>query len=259
VIASWAYNEPLTQQGTAELDELDTQLEQTQASMKIAETELERALRIVDAAQAALEKLSEQTESAEGILGSVKGTLDNQLLPGLESARQKIEGVRGALESLQTILDQLNTIPLLNIEVPNGVFQDLIDTADSLDTQIASVQEIGERASTFVGDTAYLLGGDLTETHDNLEQLLTSVQGYDAQITTWRTQLADLQASLPGWIDTASIILTAFLLWFAFSQAGLIVHGLTLWHGGDPLVIARGVALAAPPVPETSAGTGEDV
>jgi hypothetical protein len=39
--------------------------------------------------------------------------------------------------------------------------------------------------------------------------------------------------------------LTIFLLWFAVSQFGLLLHGLSLQQGGDPLVVIR-----RRPVPE---------
>ena len=239
VIAAWAYNTPLTEQATTRLTDIDTQLADSQASLKLAEGELQRALRMVDAAQAALDKLSKQTASAADILGSVKGTLDNTLLPGLQSTRAKVESARQALQELQTALDQLNTIPFLNVKVPDGLLQNLIDSADSLDAQIASVQETAQQASTFVGDTSYLLGGDLTETRDNLQTMLTTLQDYDTKITGWRAEIAGLIQAVPGWLDRASIILTVFLLWFAFSQFGLLLHGLNLWQGGDPLIPLR--------------------
>jgi hypothetical protein len=31
--------------------------------------------------------------------------------------------------------------------------------------------------------------------------------------------------------------LTFFLLWFGFSQFGLLLHGLSLWKGGNPLQV----------------------
>jgi hypothetical protein len=34
-------------------------------------------------------------------------------------------------------------------------------------------------------------------------------------------------------------LLTVFLLWFGFSQLGLILHGLNLWRGNDPLSPVR--------------------
>jgi hypothetical protein len=101
------------------------------------------------------------------------------------------------------------------------------------------VQETAQQASTFVGDTSYLLGGDLTETRTNLQTMLTTLQDYDARITGWRAQVAGLILAVPGWIDKACIILTVFLLWFAFSQCALLLHGLTIWKGGDPLIALR--------------------
>lgn len=257
VVAAWVYNEPLTQKATTQLEAIDTQMEQTQASMKIAETEIQRALRIVDAAQTALDKLSQQTATASNVFEGMKDTIDKQLLPGLEKTRTQVVSAHTTLQSIQDVLNQINTNPLLSSIIPdslitssNSLVQNLIDTTSSIDTQISGMETMAKQASTFVGDTGYLLGGDLSETHDNMQTLLTNVQAYDAQITDWRSQVAYLQRSVPGWIDTASIVLTVFLLWFAFSQFGLILHGLTIWRGGDPIAIVRrqGVVVAPAPV-----------
>jgi hypothetical protein len=83
------------------------------------------------------------------------------------------------------------------------------------------------------------MGGDFTETKKNLQGFLTVVKEYDQKIFGWRVQVKSLLGSLPGWINSASIILTIFLLWFGFSQIGLFLHGLTIWHGGDPFAALR--------------------
>jgi hypothetical protein len=83
------------------------------------------------------------------------------------------------------------------------------------------------------------LGGDFTETRANLENLLVVLKDYDTQITGWRTQVRDVTTSLPHWVDNTSIIITIFLLWFGFSQFGLLLHGLSLWQGDDPLSSLR--------------------
>jgi hypothetical protein len=88
-----------------------------------------------------------------------------------------------------------------------------------------------------MSDTSYLLGGDFSETKQHLEELLLVLTDYDSQITDWRAQAGTLIESLPGWIDRASIILTFCLLWFGFSQFGLLLHGLSLWKGVNPLQV----------------------
>ena len=95
------------------------------------------------------------------------------------------------------------------------------------------------QASTFVGDTSYLLGGDLTETRNSLQSFLVSIREYKEKVAGWREQDRQLIAGMPGWIDQASILLTVFLLWFALSQFGLLLHGLSLRAGGDPLLVLR--------------------
>jgi hypothetical protein len=252
MVAAWAYNEPLTEEAIGRLDAIDQEMAQTQTSLRNAEAEIQRALRFVDSAQTALNSMAEKTADASEILDSVKGTLDEKLLPGLKSSRQKILSARIALESLQAALDSVNSLPFLNIEVPDDLLQNLIDAVNSIDSQIASVEDLGQRASDFVGDTSYLLGGDLTETRDNLQVMLDTVQDYDEKITGWRAQIADLTEALPRWIDRASIILTVFLLWFGFSQFGLFLHGLTGWRGGDPLAVLRRTPRESPPLTDES-------
>jgi hypothetical protein len=236
IAAAWIYNEPLTRTATTRLQEVDATLAQVQTDLQNAKAETERALRIIDSAEKALASLTEQTSNAKDILGSVTSTLDDQLIPGLKTTRDNISQVRGTLEDLRATLDQVNSIPFVNLNLPGDeLLANILTGMDSLDTGLADVQDLAQRASTFVNDTSYLLGGDFNETRQHLQDLGLVLDEYDRQITDWRAQVATLIASLPGWVDRASIILTVFLLWFGFSQFGLILHGLNLWKGGNPL------------------------
>ncbi len=217
----WYYNQPLTQDITTRLQEIDSELAQAQSALTDAQGELERALRIVTAAETALEALSQQTAQAQDILGGVKGTIDDKLLPGLKTSRDKVDGVRGMVEGLRGTLETINNLPLVDLDIPGDeLLANIIAAADSLDAEIANVEDIAKQASTFVGDTSYLLGGDLSETKTSLTNLLAVIEEYNSKVTGWQEQIAVWEQSLPGWIDNASISLTVFLLWFAFSQAG---------------------------------------
>ncbi len=238
--AAWYYNEPLTRQTTSQLKEIDTELSQAQATLTSTQTELERALRIVDAAEKALEKLSQQSTDAKSIFDNIKGALDDNLIPGLKTTRGTIDSARTTLESLQTTLKEISSfVPSVDLNGPSQILTDLIDSAKSLDSQIADAEGVAQQASTFVGDTSYLMGGDLTETRVSLQNFLTAIQEYQLKVTGWRAQVADLTKALPTWIDRASISLTVFFLWFGLSQFGLLLHGLNLRRGGDPLEVLR--------------------
>ena len=240
IVAAWVYNEPLTQKTTSQLKEIEGQLAQVQTTLASSRVELERALRIVDATEKVLEKLAEQSTSAENLLGGIQGTLDDKLLPDLKATRERLNAARTSLESLQSALKGISSfIPGVNLGAPEKILTDLIDSTKSLDSDIANAETVAQQASTFVGDTSYLLGGDLTETRSSLEGFLAAIKEYEQKVKDWRTQVADLIERSPKWIDQTSIGLTIFLLWFGLSQFGLLLHGFSLRRGKNPLHVMR--------------------
>jgi chromosome segregation ATPase len=240
VVAAWIYNEPLTQKATTQLKDIDRELALAQATLKSSEEEMRRALRILDASEAALEKLTEKTDTAESLFERIQNTLDDRLLPELKTTRSRIVEARATLENLQSAVAGINSfIPGVNLGIPDDLLTDLIASTVSMDAEIANVEVLATQASLFVSDTSYLLGGDLTQTRQSLETFLTAIQEYQTKVTGWREQAADLIEDTPRWVDQASIGLTIFLLWFGISQFGLILHGLNLRRGGDPLRAMR--------------------
>ena len=238
--AIWYYNEPLTREVTGQLGQIDLELAQAEATLKSSEQELERALRIVDSTEAALEKLAEQSESAESLFERIQSTLDDRLLPELRTTRSRIEEARSTLENLQGVLTGIsNFIPGVDLNLPDEMLTGLIASARSMDTEIANVEVLATQASTFVADTGFLLGGDLTQTRDSLQSFLSSIQDYEKKVTRWREQETDIRENAPKWIDQASILLTVFLFWFGLSQVSLLLHGIAMQRGMDPLLAIR--------------------
>ncbi len=238
--AAWIYNKPLKREAIAQLKNIDKELSQAQTTLQSSQTELERALRIVDATEKVLEKLAQQSTSAKNLFGGIQSTLDDKLLPELKTTRERINTARGALENLQSVLAGIhNFIPGVDLGAPDKIVTDLIASTDSLDGEIANAETLAKQASTFVSDTSYLLGGDLTETRSSLQNFLTTIKAYEQKVTDWRKQVADLIKSLPTWIDRASISLTIFFLWFGLSQFSLLLHGLSLRRGENPLDALR--------------------
>jgi hypothetical protein len=101
------------------------------------------------------------------------------------------------------------------------------------------MEVLAMQASTFVADTSYLLGGDLTQTRESLQSFLSAIQDYEKKVAGWRKQAADILENAPKWIDQASIALTVFLAWFGLSQLSLLLHGVAMQRGLDPLMAVR--------------------
>jgi ABC-type transporter Mla subunit MlaD len=237
--AAWYYNEPLTLEAVTQLERVDGELEQAEITLNSTHAELERALRLVDAAQTALEKLAAQSTDAETLFEGIQSSLDDKLLPELKSTRERLSEARSTLEGLRTLILGLGSLPFLDLSFPDQVLTDLIESTDTIDGEIANAEEVARQASTFVSDTSYLLGGDLTQTRDSLEDFLATVEEYQSKVADWREQVARLIDSLPVWIDRASIGLTVFLLWFGLSQFSLFLIGRMIRLGEDPLDILR--------------------
>ena len=235
VLAIWIYKTPLTSQATGQLKDIDGELAQAQTTLASSEKELQRALRIVDATQTALEKLTQQSNSTDNFLDNIQSTLDDRLLPELKTTRSRIDSARLTLQNLQSVLAGIKGfVPGVDLGIPDKLLSDLIASANSLDAEINNMEILGKQASLFVGDTSYLLGGDLTSTRESLQNFLSSIQQYETKVTGWREQVATLTEGAPRWINQASIALTIFLLWFGISQFGLILHGQALRRGVNP-------------------------
>ncbi len=234
VVVALTYRAPLVRQATERLREVEAQLTQIQTDLQKAKAETDRALRIIQSAEDSLAALTRQSGGAKAALDEINATLDDNLLPKLEDTRAKLTAVRETLINLRETLKQLNSLPFANFSVPGDeALANLLGGVDSLDAQINDVQDIAHRASTFISDTSYLIGGDFQTSKKNLRDLSDVLTGYDEKIGGWLAQTRALKESAPTWINRAAFALTAFLLWFAFSQLSLILHGLTLWRGGS--------------------------
>jgi chromosome segregation ATPase len=240
IVAVWYYNEPLTREVTGQLKKIDVELAQAEATLQSSEKELQRALQIVDASQEALEKLTQQSEGAGSLLDNIQSSLDDRLLPELKTTRGRIEEARNTLEDLQTVLASVSSfLPGIDLNGLTSTLADLIASAESLDTEIATMEVLATQASTFVSDTSYLLGGDLTQTRQSLQTFLFAIQEYEKKVTGWRAQGAQAAENTPKWIDQASIVLTVFLVWFGISQLSLLLHGIAMQRGMDMLMAIR--------------------
>jgi hypothetical protein len=238
--AIWFYNEPLTREVTGQLKNIDAELAQAETTLANSEKELERALRIVDATEEALKKLTEQSGSGENLFESIQSRLDDRLIPELKTTRDRINTARTTMENFQSILTSISGfIPVVDLNMPDQILTDLIASARSIDSEISNMEVMAAQVSTFVSDTSYLLGGDLSETRDSLQGFLSAIQEYRKKVAGWREQDKQLLDGAPKWIDQGSIGLTIFLVWFGLSQFGLLLHGLGIWRGSDPLLVLR--------------------
>ncbi len=241
IFAVWIYNEPLTQRVTAQLSDIDGQLAQAKSTLKNSELELARALRILDGAQTTLEKLTRQTSSAANLFDNIQNTLDGQLLPELKTTRNRIQSARNTLVSLQSVLSGVaNFIPGVDLSAPGKVVSGS-DRLHQIPGHGNRKRGVGGAAGFDIRKRYLLSAGRRSAGTWSLQSFLTSIHEYQKKVADWQQQTSYLKQNAPKWIDQASIALTIFLLWFAISQFGLLLHGLNMlegpirfWHLREP-------------------------
>lgn len=237
IILAWVYNEPLTDKALTKLKEIDSELQQVQTVLADSKTELENTLQTVNDTEQAINQFTQN--DPQGFFEDVQTTLDEELIPELGTAKERLLAARNTLSGIRSALSVLKYIPFVKIDVPDQTLTDLIDSADSLQAEIANVSGLAKQASSFLDDASALLGGDLGQTRATLEYFLKEIDTYQQKVTDWRKQVTDLIESIPVWLDRASLSITVVLFWLGFSQLGLLLHGLTIWQGGNPLVVLK--------------------
>ncbi|MGB7873711.1 MAG: hypothetical protein WBL25_04955 [Anaerolineales bacterium] len=235
VVTVWGYKGPLTEAVDARLTEVDAEMGQAQTALQNTQSELNRALRFVNSAEKAMENFSDQAAVANEFLDTVTDVLDKTIKPSLATSRDKIDEAQQTMDDLRASLEALNRLPFVNLDLPDdGILSSFAGIIDSLESEIARVEELADLASTFMDDTSYLMGGDFSETRENIQEMQVVVKQYNGNIRAWRKQIVTLKAKFPGWLQRTAIILTVILAWFALSQFGLILHGLAVYRGENP-------------------------
>jgi hypothetical protein len=232
VLAVLILNKPLEREALGWLNEIDSELALGQSALRTAQQELERALSIVNSTEQALNEFTQNDPQA--FFEDVQTTLDDELVPELETAKERLITARDTLENVRVTVFGLNLVPFININIPDQTLTDLIDSADALQTEIGDVSDLAEQASVFLESASQLFGGDLSETRESLAGFLADVKAYQQKVTGWRDQVANIKNNLPIWIDLGSFALTIFLFWFSFSQISLFLHGRALLRGENP-------------------------
>jgi len=233
IVAAWVYNEPLTKNGLDRLKEIDSELRLGQAALANSRLELEHALDILDSTEAAMNQFTQN--DPEAFFENVQTTLNDELLPELGTARERLINARDTLENVRVVVFGLNVVPFINVNIPDKTLTDLIDSADTLESRIGEIGDLTKQASALLDDASALFGGDLSGTRENLEGFLAQVTTYEAKLSGWQDQVAVLEEALPIWIDRASIAATVLLLWLGFSQISVILHGRSILRGENPL------------------------
>lgn len=224
ILLTWVYRPQVTSTAMSRLNAIEADLTTAQVDLRNAKAELESAQQQIDALQSALETLGLRGSEDIQAIGDLVGRLEQNLTPFIGAVAERVEGFREALVQLKETIERLNQLPLVNIDIP-GIEQleEATASLDNIYNQIIEGQEKVKNVSQLTQETVTNLTTGFAELETSAQTLSATLGAYDAKFTAYLAEIDYYQANLPGWINTAAVVLTVLLVWLAFSQAALFI------------------------------------
>lgn len=203
LIGAWLVNTPVT-------DSVLQLLESIEVGLVAADAGLDQ----VDAALTTVnQKLADTAAMFTG----------EELLQVVNDAQAIVEVVQSTAETAVTMLDAINSLPLIG---RNAAPADLPKLEEALlilteisDRLAAVEQRLIDRQTT--GGS-----GPLVQLQTDISQLQDRLANASAGVAEATASVQQLRGNVPGWIDWISIALTLLFLWLGVAQYSLLVNGL---------------------------------
>lgn len=136
--------------------------------------------------------------------------------PVTEAILDIVSPLISALESAQAAMENVNRGMSSVTGLVSGL-EELLDSSGLVKNLLPGVAEGVENFSK------------------SLDGLQTTLEESGGKVVNARGLLETVEISVARWVDTLSVILTVTLLWLAFSQASLFIHGWRYATGVDLL------------------------
>jgi chromosome segregation ATPase len=193
-------------------------------------------------------------EQNRPLLSAISERLGLELGPLFDSVREIMTTIRETVVAVNTATEAINAIPFISIPVPEmEKLEKLSQDVDSVRTQVQDLRTaIDQRRSEIIQGAVSIVTTPTSQMGTALGEMQATVSGYSEQLGAVQERLSSFKSAIGGWLTWAAVILTLILLWFAFSQAGLLVLGWRFFSGQDLLAQE---AQQAPAVPDRTQST----
>jgi hypothetical protein len=130
----------------------------------------------------------------------------------------------------------LNTVrPLIStLKAAEGAMDEVNRGLGSANDFVGGLKELLDSAG-LIKDLLPGVAEGVGNLSGSLANLQTTLTDSGSKLVTARGLLEMIEGSITRWIDLLSVLLTIFLMWIAFSQASLFIHGWLYATGSDLL------------------------
>lgn len=221
-----------------------TALSTTQETIGITQTGLENARGSLDTIGANITNLNntiltvaQSLTDAVPVVSSISDLLQDELPTTLDATQTSLETAEASASLLDGVMRALTSIPFYpgepyNPEVPlhvsvQNVATSLEDLPESL-IEIGGQLEANQENFTEIEDDLIALSVTLTDINADITSAKSTLTEYQTLLTSVDTQVGLFIENLPGILSAVSWFLSLLILWFLFTQIGLILQGFAL-------------------------------
>jgi len=226
----------LLNRSISSLDLLLKTIQTTSEGLDLASQALDNAIESVDNLDSSLQTVGATIDNSTHFMDTA-ATLSGKTLPEtIDTTRKAIDSASQSAKLIDDTLSIIAAIPFVggqyNPETPmsKALSEVSISLSDLPGTFIGIEDDFVEIKKDMLD-----LETKLTEAHTQLEKIHTSlltakevVKKYKDMLTELQPRFTEMKAGLPGWLNMAVYGILIFICWFALSQLGLIVQGVTL-------------------------------
>ena len=210
---------------------------QAKRGLDLLDAALTRAHDQVQGVEQEVQALGTNLEENRPLLSSISDRLGLELSPLVESARETVATVRETVVAINSAIEAINAIPFISIPVPAMErMEQLSQDVNSVRTQVQDLRTaIDQRRSEIIQGAVSIITTPTSQIGSTLGEMQATVSGYSKQVGAVQERLSSFKSAIGGWLTWAAVILTLVLLWFAFSQVGLLVLAWRFFSGQDLL------------------------
>jgi chromosome segregation ATPase len=182
-----------------------------------------------------VQALGADLEQNRPLLDAITDKVGVEIGPLFDSAREIMTTIRETVTAVSSAIDAINAIPFISVPVPElEKMEKLSQDVESLRTQIQDLRTaIDQKRSEIIQGAVSIVTTPTSQIGSTLGEVQVTVSGYSQQLGAVQEGLSTFKAEIGGRLTWAAVMLTLILLWFAFSQIGLLVLGWRSFSGQD--------------------------
>jgi hypothetical protein len=225
IVGAWMAKKPLTEGATRLFTRAEDVLGEIATNLRAAQEVLARAQASLGSVQRTSADVVADPKKNSPLVKVIVRQVATDIDPKVGDVRQKLGAVVDTATVVNTILDNLNEIPLVSVSRLDA------DRLQATSGQLTVLAEKAEQLRALLPETNNpdATAAAVQSRASDIQEVLSGLQAvaaeYEPRVVGLRDRVAEDKSRVAGWIHWGTIILTLVLGWLALSQVSMLCHG----------------------------------